>query len=80
MDENRYMVGRDGDILTSPFQCDLYWFRNLKGRDPIDSSMSDSSLLVYIRRVNLDMMWSSAPGTVSSTKGNISEIVQGYGD
>ena len=32
-DELRFNVGRDGDMLLSPFQCDLCWFRNLIGRD-----------------------------------------------
>ena len=54
-----------------PFQCDLCWFRNLKNTDPDPQSMKDNNLLIYIRRANLDMLWSTVPRTVATNKGNI---------
>ena len=46
-----------------PFQCDLCWFRNLQKRDPVSTSYKDSMLLIHIRRVNLDLIWSRSPNT-----------------
>lgn len=63
-DEKRFLVARSGDFLHFSFQCDLCWFRNFKFRSPQPISDSDSRLLEYIRRVNLDGMWSREPGTV----------------
>ena len=69
-DEFRYKRARNGDMLLSPFQCDLCWFRNLMGRDPMENKMSDKFLLVFIRRANLDMLWSASPYTVNTNRGN----------
>jgi hypothetical protein len=33
-----YMVGRDGDHLMIPFECDLCIFRKLRHHDPLLSS------------------------------------------
>ena len=69
-DELRFESARKGDMLLSPFQCDICWFINLQGREPESQSPSDQRLLEYIRRVNLDMFWSSEPSTVGATLGN----------
>ena len=74
-DNNIFMQGRDGDMLLAPFQCDLCWFRNVKGRNPEEDSLEDESLLSMIRRVNLDMMWSSSNATVSNTWSNVKKSV-----
>ena len=66
-DEGRFMRARDGDMWAAPFQCDWCWFINLKGREAITGSNKDERLLGYIRRVNLDIMWSREPGTVRIT-------------
>ena len=58
-------------MLVHPFQCDLCWFRNLKGRDPNVKILSDENLMVFIRRVNFDMLWGTSCGTVRSTATNI---------
>ena len=71
MDEDRYMIVRDGGMLTSSFQSDVCWFRNLLGRNPGPKSMGDDSLLAYMRRIHLDIMWSLAPGAVSITRSNV---------
>lgn len=62
-----FMHARRGDNLITPFQCDLCWFRNLQKRAPNPKSQSDSLLLAYIRRVNLDAFWSRSPKTVSGS-------------
>jgi hypothetical protein len=54
-------------MLTSPFQCDHCWFVNLLKRPAKEMFDSDSRLLAYIRRVNLDVMWSREPSTVGNT-------------
>lgn len=58
-------------MLVSPFQCDLCWFRNLTGRDPDPKRMRDDSLLIYIRKANLDILWGTSPGVVNSTRYNV---------
>jgi hypothetical protein len=58
------MTARKGDMWTSPFQCDFCWFVNLEKREAVLNLKSDVRLLGYIRRVNLDVMWSREPGTV----------------
>ena len=59
-----YLVGRNGDHLMCPFECDTCIFRKLKGRDSKSSSESDNLLLEFIRRANMDAFWSRASSTV----------------
>ena len=59
-----------------PFQCDLCWFRNLERRDPTVGSYTDKRLLGYIRRVNLDIIWSRSPGTIASNRQGILNIIK----
>lgn len=73
---NRYQVGMNGAFLLVPFQCDICWFVNLQKREPDLLSLVDLRILGYIRRVNLDVIWSRAPGTVSNTKSGIVNIIQ----
>jgi hypothetical protein len=68
-DENRYMYGRDGDMWSVPFQCEWCWLVNLKGRDFNRHNPKDLLLCGYLRRMNLDMMWSREPSTVSANLG-----------
>ncbi len=69
-DELRFMHGRDGDHLMSPFQCDTCVFRILNGRNPVDRP-SDNRLMCFIRRINLDSMWSRETSTVVANAGNL---------
>ena len=64
VDEKRFLVGRDGDSLLKPFQCDLCWFRNIQKRSPRENSRTDGQLLGYIRRINLDLLRGRSNGTV----------------
>ena len=70
-DEERFLVARNGDMLSAPFQCDCCWFVNLSKREPSSASESDHRLLGYIRRVNLDMLWSNEGTTVGHSLGNL---------
>ena len=64
MDEDRFQSARVGDMLCVEFQCDVCWFLNLKKRLPNQELLIDKFLLPYIRRVNLDIMWSRECSTV----------------
>lgn len=66
-DRLRFLEGREGDHLVTPFQCDTCHFRNIMKRDPVASHASDIRMLKLIRRANLDAMWSTEPNTVSNT-------------
>ena len=77
-EESRYLIGIDGAFLVAPFQCDLCWFRNLEGRSPVMSSYSDLRLLGFIRRVNLDLIWSRAPGTIASIKNGVMNLIRSW--
>ena len=73
---DRYKVGTNGAFLLVPFQCDICWFINLQKREPNLMSLGDLRILGYIHRVNLDVIWSRAPGTISNTKNGIVNMIQ----
>ena len=60
-------------MLCSPFQCDHFWFVNLCKWEPRAVSHSDERLLGYIRRVNLNLMWSRERGTVANTLASVNK-------
>jgi hypothetical protein len=43
-DEVRFMEGRNGDHLLTPFQWDLCHFRNFRKRDPVENLAQDKRL------------------------------------
>jgi hypothetical protein len=47
-DEKRFLEARDGDNLTTPFQCDVCHFVNIMGREPVEGLASDLRLLKCI--------------------------------
>jgi hypothetical protein len=63
-EEDRFLTARRGDMLCAPFQCDICWFVNLKGRTPDVRCAQDRLNLALIRRVNLDVFWEKEPSTV----------------
>ena len=65
-DEKRFLVGRDGDYLLTPFQCELCHFRNIYGRNPDSNRFQDVFAAVAMRRASLDAFWSREPATVAS--------------
>ena len=64
MDNDRFLKARTGDMLCASFQCNRCWFVNLNKREPRKESLADSLLMPYIRRVNLDILWSRETSTV----------------
>jgi len=65
------MIGRDGDHLLIPFECDRCIFIKLRNTLPNPSNPSDQLLLASIRRMNLDAFWSRESSTV---KGNLNKV------
>ena len=74
-DDDIFITARNGDNLITPFQCDQCWFRNLQKRSPNPKSQADTLLLAFIRRVNLDALWSRSPKTVSASITGIKKII-----
>jgi hypothetical protein len=66
-----FRVGRDGDHLMIPFECDLCVFRKLKTRSPRTDFPPDKRLLAVIRRANLDAFWSRASSTVRGNRDKV---------
>jgi hypothetical protein len=75
-DEGRFMTAKDGDMWCAPFQCDWCWFINLEKRTPRAGNLVDERLLGYIRRVNLDIMWSREAGTVDTTLTQLRKMIR----
>jgi hypothetical protein len=67
-EENDFVSARPGDHLFCPFECDSCAFFRLKRNLPRPESRTDSLLLTYIRRANLDAFWSRRPGTVEGMR------------
>ena len=63
-----FHIGRAGDHLLTPFQCDWCIFLRLKERYPLNSSHQDKLLMDCIRRASLDAFWSRASSTVEANK------------
>lgn len=74
----QFVQGIEGAHLVVPFQCDLCWFRNIKSRDPLSSSLVDERLLHFIRRVNLDLIWAKSPGTYASARTGLNNILKSW--
>ena len=72
-DSDRFKQGRNGDDLTTPFECDYCIFRKLYGRNPVEAGGLDDYSMACIRRINLDACWSRATSTVS---GNASLLIR----
>jgi hypothetical protein len=69
-----YLVGREGDSLVCPFECDLCVFRKMKGLSPQSGNIQDDLVLGCIRRANLDVFWSRATDTVKGNFDNVKRI------
>jgi hypothetical protein len=70
-DESRFTFGRAGDQFVTRFQCDCCHFQNIKGHIPSDSIGADQRLLTFIRRANLDAMWSQEVSTIEMSRREI---------
>jgi hypothetical protein len=73
---NDFLVGRDGDHLLVPFECDLCVFRKLQGRNPVATNPQDSLLSACIRRANLDAFWSRAKGTAGANRDKVAFAIK----
>ncbi len=73
-DEGRYMYARDGDMWAMPFQCEFCWIVNLKRREYRAHDPQDVLLCAYLRRFNLNVMWSKESRTVGA---NLRELLKG---
>jgi hypothetical protein len=60
----RFNVGRPGNHLMTPFQCELCHFRNIYDRNPIDRLATDQEAMELFQRASLDAFWSRASSTV----------------
>jgi hypothetical protein len=54
-------------MVSSPFQCEFCWFANIQKAEANAWYADDARKLAYMRRVNLDVMWSREPSTVLTT-------------
>ena len=63
----RFVSARNGDMLSSPFQCEFCWFANIHKSDGNDWYANDAMKLAYMKQVNLDIFWSREPSTVQNT-------------
>ena len=70
-DERRFMVGRDGDHLMTPFQCEKCHFRNIFKRDPNPDRPKDRRSVIAMRRASLDAFWAREPKTVVSNLADV---------
>lgn len=59
------MIGRDGDNLVCPFECDVCSFFGLTWRFPNELEQRDKTLMILIRRAKLDAFWSRRSSTVA---------------
>ena len=75
-ESSKFLQARSGDFIFTPFQCDVCSFRNIQSRSPLPSSQADQRLLAYIRRANLDAIWSRTPGTISGSLVGIRKILK----
>ncbi len=73
-DKERFLVGRNGDHLMNPFQCELCHFRNIQERNPNPHSKADRAFQEHFRRVSLDVFWSREESTVRHNLGVIKRV------
>jgi hypothetical protein len=66
-----FLVGRNGDHLLIPFECDLCVFRKLYGRNPVPAAPQDVLVQACTRRANMDACWSRAMGTSTSNRDKV---------
>ena len=78
-DVNKYLSARRGEWILSPFQCDECWFVNLHGRKPLLREYLDRQELKFIRRANLDMLWSRKAATVRGIVDDVKDIIRRVG-
>jgi hypothetical protein len=63
-----YRVGRNGDHLLTPFECDGCIYKKLRGVAPEHDPQRNELLEACIRQANLDAFWSRATSTVRANR------------
>ena len=58
------------------FQCQLCYFRNLKGRNLVVTSDKDHRLLRFIKHANLDAFWSRTSTTVEENCKQVFKLME----
>ena len=71
-----FKVGRDGDSILIPFECDTCIFHKLRHCEPNPKSDMDQLMLACIRRMNLDAFWSSSSFTVKGNKDKVKQMLK----
>jgi len=61
---------------VTSFQCDTCIFRTLLWREPVTTQSEDRFLMKWIRRVNLDALWSREPSTVNSLTRDVCKSIK----
>jgi hypothetical protein len=74
--QERFTMGRNGDIFVCPFQCDYCHFRNVQGRSP-GAGPKDDRFLKTIRRAILDSLWAREASTVKSNLRELKFVLRG---
>ena len=74
LDDKRFKMGRAGDHLMTPFQCETCHFRNIYGRNTVLRNRVDREAFEFFWQASLDAFWSRAPSTV---RGNLTEGKRG---
>lgn len=64
-EDTDYLIGRAGDPIVTPFQCEQCHFRNIYGRDP-SWGEQDRKACMFIRHANLDGFWDWSSATVGA--------------
>jgi hypothetical protein len=63
-----FRVGRNGDHLLVPFECDLCIYKKLRKCYPHEDNPRNQVLEACIRQANLDAFWSRASSTVRANR------------
>jgi len=74
--ENAFDVGRDGEHLLLPVECEQCVFIKLRNQLPDREAPQDRLLLACIRRMNLDACWSRETSTVTQNAKRVQRQVE----
>ena len=72
--EIRYEAGRNIDNILTYFWCDIFHFRDIKGRSPEVINQKYQTLLVTISRASLESFWSRNMGVIQGNMSMLNKI------
>ena len=74
----QFEIARNGDHMMIPFQCNTCQFMNIRKHLPIPGNAKDESLMVCLRLVLLDSIWSRERSTIQRSLSLVqSSLVEG---